>query len=391
MFHRKHVGFKAMSEEQSCVVPLLDLQAEYAPLREQILRAVDDVFSSGRLYRGPEAAAFEEEFAAYCGVSYAVGCSSGTDALILALRACGIGPGDEVITVSHTFIATVAAIVHAGATPVFVDIDPRTYTMDVSQLAATITPRTKAILPVHLYGHPVDMEPPLEVARRYGLVVIEDAAQAHGARYQGQMVGGLGDVGCFSFVFTKNLRAYGDAGMLVTDDGAVAERARRMLDHGRSGKYEHAELGWNARLDEVQAAILRVKLPLLDGWIKRRRAHAAAYGETLRHAGIATPFEAPDVMHVYHQYVIEVDERDRVREDLGERGIETGVHYPIPCHLQQACQALGYVPGDLPVTERSAKRILSLPVFPESTAEQRTRVAEAVLAATTRTRKEQTV
>ena len=380
-----------MGEKRNHVVPLLDLRAEYAPLREQVLRAVDHVLSSGRLYRGPEVAAFETEFATYCGASYAVGCSSGTDALTLALTACEIGPGDEVITVSHTFIATVAAIVHAGAKVVFVDIDPRTYTMDTTQLSAAVTSRTKAILPVHLYGHPVDMEPLLAVARRHGLAVIEDAAQAHGARYRGRPVGDLGDIACFSFVFTKNLRAYGDAGMLVTNDSAMAERARRLLDHGRSGKYEHADLGWNARLDEIQAAILRLKLPLLDGWIDRRRAHATAYDEAFRPAGIATPFESPDVTHVYHQYVIEVDERDRVREELAERGIETGVHYPIPCHLQEACRTLGYGPGDLPDTERSAERILSLPVFPELTMEQRDRVMASVLEVTARTMEEEKV
>ena len=380
-----------MGEEPSRLVPLLDLRAEYAPLRQDILRAVDGVLSSGRFYHGPEVAALEEEFAAYCGASHAAGCSSGTDALTLAIEACDIGPGDEVITVSHTFIATVAAIVHSGATPVFVDIDPLTYTMNVSQLPAAITPRTKAILPVHLYGHPVDMDPLAAIARRHGLAVIEDAAQAHGARYRGRTVGALGDVACFSFVFTKNLRAYGDAGMLVTKDAAIAERARRLLDHGRSGKYEHAVLGWNARLDELQAAILRLKLPLLDGWNDRRRDHAAFYNEVLRPAGVRTPSETPDAAHVYHQYVIEVDERDRVRRELADRGIETGVHYPIPCHLQEACSSLGYGPGDLPETERCAGRILSLPVFPELTENQRDHVVASFLEVTAETREVQTI
>ncbi|OGO50361.1 MAG: erythromycin biosynthesis sensory transduction protein eryC1 [Chloroflexi bacterium RBG_16_68_14] len=371
-----------MGEDGSCVVPLLDLRVEYDPLRERVLAAVDEVLSSGRLYLGPQTEAFEEEFAAYCGASYGVACSSGTDALILALQACGVGPGDEVITVSHTFIATVAAIALVGATPVFVDIHPQTYTMDISQLPAAVTARTKAVLPVHLYGHPVDMGPLLAFTRSRGLTVIEDAAQAHGARERGRPVGGLGDAGCFSFVFTKNLRAYGDAGMLVTSDRAIAERARRLRDHGRSARYEHVEFGWNARIDEVQAAILRLKLPLLDGWIARRRAHARAYDEALGSAGIATPFEAPDVTHVYHQYVVQVDDREAVRAELARRGVETGVHYPIPCHLQEACRGLGYGPGALPVTERCAGRILSLPVYPELTEEQRARVVTSLLEAT---------
>jgi len=368
-----------MGEEERCVVPLLDLRAEYEPLREQVLRAVDDVLSSGQLYLGPQTRAFEEEWAAYCGVAHGVACSSGTDALILALQACGVGPGDEVITVSHTFIATVAAIALVGATPVFVDIDPRTYAMDVSQLPAALTPRTKALVPVHLYGHPVGMDPLLDFARRHGLLVIEDAAQAHGATYRGRRAGGLGDAGCFSFVFTKNLRAYGDAGMLVTNDSAIAERARRLRDHGRSARYEHVEFGWNARIDEIQAAILRLKLPLLDGWIQRRREHARAYNEALASARVATPFEAADAAHVYHQYVVQVDDRDAVRAELASRGIETGVHYPIPCHLQEACRGLGYGPGSLPETERVADRILSLPVYPELTGEQREHVIAALL------------
>lgn len=359
-------------------VPLLDLRAEYAPLRTQVLAAVDQVLSSGQLYHGPHTAALEEEWAALCGVRYGVACSSGTDALVLALQACGIGPGDEVITVAHTFIATVAACALVGATPVFVDIDPVTYTMDVAQVSAALSPRTKAVLPVHLYGHPVDMDPLRVLAQRHGLLVIEDAAQAHGARYRGRLVGGLGDVGCFSFVFTKNVRAYGDAGILVTNDAVVAERARRLRDHGRSDRYEHLELGWNARIDEVQAAILRLKLPLLDGWIAARREHARAYNEALPALGIAPPREAPGAKHVYHQYVIEVDKRDGVRAALAARGVETGVHYPIPCHLQRACWRFGYGPGSLPQTERCAQRVLSLPVYPELSARQRDHVVASL-------------
>lgn len=360
-------------------VPLLDLRAEYQPLRARILAAVDDVFSSGRLYNGPHTVALEDEWAALCGARHGVACSSGADALILALRASGIGPGDEVITVSHTFIATVAAIALIGATPVFVDIDPKTYTINVSQVAAALTPRTKAILPVHLYGHPADMDPLLKLAQQHGLLVVEDAAQAHGARYRGRPVGGLGDVGCFSFVFTKNVRAYGDAGILVTNDDTVAERARRLRDHGRGARYEHVELAWNARIDEVQSAILRLKLPLLDGWTAARRKHAQAYNEVGATAGLKTPWESPEVTHVYHQYVIELHERDDVRSELARRGVETGVHYPIPCHLQEACRRFGYTPGSLPETERCADRVLSLPVYPELTANQRRHVATSLV------------
>jgi dTDP-4-amino-4,6-dideoxygalactose transaminase len=366
-----------MGDEQG--VPLIDLRAEYTALRPQVLAVIDRVLSSGRLYLGPETEAFEAEFAAYCGVSHGVACASGTDALLLALRACGVGPGDEVITVSHTFIATVAAIALAGATPVFVDIDARTYTMDASRLALARSPRTKAVLPVHLYGHPAEMDAIVHFARTHGLAVIEDAAQAHGAVYRGSPVGGLGDVGCFSFVFTKSLRAYGDAGMLVTSDAQIAARARMLRDHGRSARYEHSVLGWNARMDEVQAAILRPKLPLLDGWTSQRRRHARAFTDAFAPAGIATPAEGPDVMHAYHQYVIEVDDRDRVQRELAAHGIETGVHYPIPCHLQEACRQFGYEPGSLPETERAARRVLSLPVYPELTAEQRTYVIESLL------------
>ena len=371
-----------MATRGDSVVPLLDLRSEYAALRQDLLRTVDAVLSSGRLYLGPETEAFETEFAAYCGAAHAVACSSGTDALVLALQACGVGPGDEVITVSHTFIATVAAIVLAGATPVFVDVDPRTYTMDMSQLAAAHTPRTAAILPVHLYGHPASMDPLLAFARARGLLVIEDAAQAHGARYRGRRVGSLGDAACFSFVFTKNLPAYGDAGALVTSDRAVAERARRLRDHGRSARYEHAVFGRNARMDELQAAILRLKLPLLDGRNARRMAHARAYTRALAPAGVATPYVAADVSHVYHQYVIEVEGRDLLREQLARNDVEAGVHYPVPCHLQEACRGLGYRRGALPVTERCAERVLSLPVYPQLTTKQRSRVIALLLAAT---------
>jgi dTDP-4-amino-4,6-dideoxygalactose transaminase len=367
-----------MGTDSGSVVPLLDLRAEYEPLRFEVLAAVDRVFSSGKLYLGPETAAFEEEFAAYCGAAHGVAVSSGTDALLIALQACDIGPGDEVITVSHTFIATVAAIALIGAKPVFVDIDPRTYTVDPELLAAAVTPRTRAILPVHLYGHPAQMDAIEDFAGAHGLAVIEDAAQAHGARYRGRPVGGIGDAGCFSFVFTKNLRAYGDAGIIVTDDTGLAERARRLRDHGRTARYEHATLGWNARIDEVQAAILRLKLPLIDGWAERRREHARAYRDALTRFGVALPFVGDSIDHAYHQYVIQVEGRDDLRARLADRAIETGVHYPIPCHLQSACAGFGFGPGSLPHTEAAAQRVLSLPVYPELSDEQRRMVIECV-------------
>jgi dTDP-4-amino-4,6-dideoxygalactose transaminase len=359
-------------------IPLVDLQAQYRSIRPEIMAAIEEVLENMQLFLGPQSQMFEHEFAEYCGCRFGVGLSTGTDALILALRACDIGPGDEVITVAHTFIATVEAIAQVGATPVFVDIDPDTYTMDWRQLGQVLTPRTKAIIPVHLYGHPVNMQPVLNFAHLHGLRVIEDASQAHGATYQGQRVGGIGDIGCFSFYFSKNLGAYGEAGACVTNDANLAESIRKYRDHGSLIRYQHECIGVNARLDEIQAAILRVKLPYLEQWNAARQTHAKFYSEHLQEIVQAIPLEQPWATHVYYVYVIQVQERDAFRRALEQAGIATGIHYPTPIHLQPACARYGYVTGTLPVTEDVSERIVSLPLYPELTTEQAQMVVNAV-------------
>jgi dTDP-4-amino-4,6-dideoxygalactose transaminase len=367
-----------MSIQTTPTIPLLDLKAEYATVRDPILASIGKVLDSGWFYLGPETQGLEAEWAAYCGTRYGIGVGSGTEAVWLALLAAGIGPGDEVITVSHTFIATVAAIHFTGAKPVFVDIDPATYDMDVSQVEAAITGRTRALLPVHLYGQPVEMAPLMELADRYRLWVIEDACQAHGAEYEGRRAGGLGHIGATSFVFTKNLKAYGDAGAITTQDPEIDRKVRAFRDHGRSGKYEHPSFGMNCRIDEVQAAVVRVKLAHLESWIAARRRNAALLSAGL--AGLewlSTPVEAAGMRHVYHQYVVRTPHRGALAEHLRRQGVSTGIHYPIPCHLQGACAHLGYGPGSLPHTERAADEILSLPVYPELTGAQ----VEAIIAA----------
>src|SRR3989440_4102983 len=287
-------------------IPLVDLQAQYRTIRSEVTAAIEEVLADMQLFLGPQTQAFEQEFAHYCGCRYGVGLSSGTDALALALRACKIGPGDEVITVANTFIATVEAIAMVGARPVFVDIDPATYTMDWRQLEQALTPRTRAIIPVHLYGHPVEMQPVLEFAHAHRLRVIEDASQAHGATYQGQRVGSLGDIGCFSLYYSKNLGAYGEAGICVTDDPTLAERLRVLRDHGSRVRYEHEVLGVNARMDELQAAVLRVKLRYLDTWNAARQAHASGYTEALEGLVETVPVCRPWATHVYYVYVVQV-------------------------------------------------------------------------------------
>jgi dTDP-4-amino-4,6-dideoxygalactose transaminase len=359
-------------------IPLVDLQAQYQMIRDEVRKAIDDVLADMQLFLGPRTQAFEEAFAAYCGCRYGIGVSSGTDALVLALRACGIDPGDEVITVANTFIATVEAIALVGARPVFVDIDPQTYTMDPQQVEAAITGRSRAILPVHLYGHPAEMRPLLTIARAHGLRVIEDASQAHGATYLGQRVGGLGDIGCFSLYYSKNLGAYGEAGICVTNDAALAERMRMLRDHGSRRRYHHEILGSNARMDELQAAILLVKLRYLEPWNAARQAHASAYNQALSAVVEAIPTVKPWAGHVYCYYVIQVAQRDRFRRLLEEEGISTNIHYPTPIHLQPACAYLGYQRGSLPVTEAAAARIVSLPMYPELSERQIARVIEAV-------------
>jgi dTDP-4-amino-4,6-dideoxygalactose transaminase len=359
-------------------IPLVDLSAQYQALQPQLMTALAEVLTSMQLFLGPQARAFEQEFAAYCGAQQAVGCASGTDALLLALRACEIGPGQEVITVANTFIATVEAIALVGATPVFVEIDPHTYTMDCSQLEQALTARTRAIVPVHLYGHPADMQPLLAFARAHGLRVIEDASQAHGATYQGWRVGSLGDIGCFSLYYSKNLGAYGEAGICVSSSPQLAERLRLLRDHGSRERYRHELLGTNSRLDELQAAILRVKLPHLDAWNAARQRHAQAYSEQLQGVVEQVPLVRDGHSHVFYAYVVQVRARQQVRQALAQAGIATGVHYPLPLHLQPACAAYGYRRGQLPVTEATAERIVSLPMYPELRPEQIQRVVDAV-------------
>src|SRR5947209_12837276 len=326
-------------------IPLVDLQAQYRTIQHEVMAAIEQVLADMQLFLGPQTQAFEQEFAHYCHCRYGVSLSNGTDALALALRACKIGPGDEVITVANTFIATVEAIAIVGATPIFVDIDPATYMMDWRQLDQALTSRTRAIIPVHLYGHPVEMQPLLEFAQAHGLRVIEDASQAHGATYQGRRVGSFGDIGCFSFYCSKNLGAYGEAGICVTNDSDLAESLRILRDHGSRVRYQHEVLGVNARMDEMQAAILRVKLTYLDRWNEARQAHARMYNEQLQGVVDKLPVVHPESTHVYYVYVVQVQERDRFRQMLEQVGIATGIHYPLPLHLQAACAQYGYTHG----------------------------------------------
>lgn len=360
-------------------IPFVDLKIQYQPLKDQIQAAWDEALGSMRLFLGPNVQGFEKEFGAYLGVSDAIGVSDGTTALHLALRACGIGPGDEVITVSHTFIATAEAILLAGARPVFVDVDPVTYTMDASQIEERITPKTRAILPVHLYGQCADMDAILEIAGRHGLAVIEDACQAHGASYKGRKAGSMGTLAAFSFYFSKNLGAYGEGGMVTTNDPALAHKVRMMRDHGSEKRYYHEMLGWNGRLDELQAAVLRAKLPHLDQWNSQRRQAASFYQQALAGSGIVTPEEGPGNYHVYHLYVVRSAQREALRSRLIEQNIGTGIHYPVPIHLQKAFAEYGLAQGSLPVTEKIVAEILSLPIYPELTLAQAGRVVEEIL------------
>jgi dTDP-4-amino-4,6-dideoxygalactose transaminase len=349
----------------SVSIPAVDLAGQYRALRTEIDAAVNRVLAGGWYILGEETRAFEAEFAAYVGAEHGVGVASGTDALILALRAVGVGAGDEVITVSHTAVATVAAVEQAGARPVLVDIDPATFTIDPAQVEAAISSRTRAIVPVHLYGHPADMDPILAVARQHDLAVVEDCAQAHGARYRGRPVGSLGDVAAFSFYPTKNLGAAGDGGMVVTNRADVAEQLRLLRQYGWARRYVSQVKGSNSRLDELQAAILRVKLRHLDEWNERRRELAARYAALLRETDLVLPRAVGDVTHVYHLYVVRAQERDALLAHLHERGIGAQVHYPVPVHLQPAYADLGLGPGSLPETERVAAEVLSLPLYPE--------------------------
>ena len=368
-------------------LPMVDLKAQYGRIRTDVDAAVMRVIASTQFIKGEECQRFEEEFAAYCGTKFACGVANGTDALTIALRAYGIGPGDEVVTVANTFIATGEAILLNGATPVFIDVDPVTYTMDPACLEGAITKRTKLILPVHLYGHPADMQPILEIAARHGLPVLEDAAKAHGAELAGRRVGSLGHAACFSFYPGKNLGAYGDAGAVVSNDAAFLEKLRRIANHGGgTNKYDNVELGTNSRLDTLQAAVLRVKLRHLDTWNAERRALAAAYTESLTGLpGAVLPRERDGARSAWHLYTIRVPDRDGLQRHLREHGIATAVHYPRPIHLQPAMAAAGGKAGDLPVSEQLSREVLCLPLYPELPRDGVTRVASEVRAWLART------
>jgi dTDP-4-amino-4,6-dideoxygalactose transaminase len=359
-------------------IPLLDLKAQYHSIKPQIDAAIAGVLESSQFVLGAEVAAFEEEFAAYCGTSECIAVNSGTSALHLALLAAGVGPGDEVITVPFTFIASVAAIGYVGARPVLLDIDPSSFTIDPGAIENAITARTKAILPVHLYGQPADMDPLMEVARRHGLVVIEDAAQAHGAKYRGVPVGGIGDLACFSFYPGKNLGAYGEGGAVTTGNVEFASTIRMLRDWGQDRKYHHVLRGFNYRMEGLQGAILRVKLRHLEQWTEARRAGAARYNELLADSGVETPKEMPWARHVYHIYTLRSHNRDGLQVALQAEGIQTGVHYPVPVHLQPVYADLGYGRGAFPHAEVAASQVLSLPLYPELSPETLAEVAAAV-------------
>ena len=371
-------GFELNQTEMENV-PYLDLRAQYRPLRNEVLSALEEICESTSFAQGPATSEFEAKFEAYSGVDHCVSLNSGTSALHLALRCLDIGPGDEVVTVSMSFIATAWAITYVGATPVFVDIDPIRRTLNPDNLEAAITPRTKAIIPVHLYGMPAEMDRIMAIADRHGIPVIEDAAQAHGAKYRNKRVGQFGQIACFSFYPGKNLGAYGEGGALVTNDASVARRARSLRDHAQSQKYLHDEIGYNYRMDSFQGAVLAIKLKYLDEWNTARNEVAQLYTELLKDSSYRLPANLPDSECVWHCYIIETPGRDRVRSALQDVGIQSAVHYPVPIHLQKAYAHLGYRTGDLPVTEGLCERCLSLPIYPELSKEKISRVASALL------------
>lgn len=360
------------------MIPYLDLKTQYHAIKDEIDAAVLRVLESTQFILGEEVAAFEREFSTYCHASESVGVNSGTSALHLALLAAGIGPGDEVITTPFTFVATVAAIRYAGATPVFVDIEPDYFTIDTAKVEAAITPRTRAIIPVHLYGQPADMNPILEIARRRGITVIEDAAQAHGSEYYGRRCGSLAETAAFSFYPGKNLGAYGEGGAITTTRHDVAGTCRVLRDWGQEKRYEHRLKGFNYRMDGIQGAVLRVKLRHLEAWTEQRRQVARWYADALDPESVRLPKERPGCRHVYHVYVVRSAEREGLRDALARVGIQTGIHYPIPVHLQPAHSDLGHRPGDFPIAETVAREVLSLPIFPEMTREQVQAVGAAV-------------
>jgi dTDP-4-amino-4,6-dideoxygalactose transaminase len=361
------------------MIPFLDLKAQYATIKDEIEPAVLNVLASGQYVLGSEVARLEEEFAAYCGARHAIAVNTGTSALHLALLAADVGPGDEVVTVPFTFVATAAAICYAGARPVFVDVEPTTLTMDPAKLEEAITPRTKAIVPVHLYGQMADMDAIRAIADQYGIPVIEDACQAHGAEYRGRRAGSIGISGCFSFYPGKNLGACGEGGMIVTNDDDHARMTRMLRDWGQGERYHHLVKGFNYRMDAIQGAILRVKLRHLDAWTEARRAHAAHYSSLLAGSTqVGIPLEAIGRRHVYHVYAVRSRDRSGLQRALSAEGVQSGLHYPIPVHLQKAYAELGHRTGDFPVSEAAAREVLSLPIYPEMTAQQVRHVVAAV-------------
>jgi dTDP-4-amino-4,6-dideoxygalactose transaminase len=362
------------------MVPFVDLKAQYLSIKPEIDSAIQGILDTCQFTLGKEVIAFEEEFAAYSGSSIGCGVNSGTSALHLALLAAGVGPGDEVITVPFTFVATVSAIHYTGAKTVFVDVDPKTFTMSPDAIERAITPRTKAIMPVHLYGQPADMDPILAIARKHGLIVIEDAAQAHGAEYKGRRVGSLGDLACFSFYPGKNLGAYGEAGMVVTSNPEFARTIRMLRDWGAEKKYHHVLKGYNYRMEGIQGAVLRVKLRHLESWTEARRTAAKRYDELLSSTPFNMPFVRDDVRHVFHVYAIRVQKRAELQAWLSSHDIQSGIHYPIPVHLLPAFADLGYKIGDFPNAEGAASEVLSLPMYPELTADNQQRVVSALSA-----------
>lgn len=360
------------------MIPMVDLKRQYARLKTDIDRAVGNALEQTQFILGPNVAALEKEVAAYHNLPFAVGCANGTDALLLALRACGIGSGDEVITTPFTFIATAEVVAQVHARPVFVDICPDTFNIDPDQIAAKITAKTKAIIPVHLFGHPADMAPIMDIARKYHLKVIEDCAQAFGARYQGQIVGTFGDAGCFSFFPSKNLGCYGDGGMVITRDETMAAKIKMLRNHGSAVRYYHSEVGYNSRLDEIQAAILRVKLTEIDKVNEARRANAAAYCQALAGKDILLPSERPGCKHVYHQFTLRVKNRQAVADALAASEIASAVYYPVPLHQQEVFLRMYGRQDSLNISETCAREVLSLPMFPELSLEEIKRITDVI-------------
>ncbi len=360
------------------MISLVDLTAQYHSIKKEIDAAVLSTLESGHFILGPQVVKFEESIAAYLGVQHAVGLASGTDALVIALRALNIGEGDEVIIPAYTFFATAGTVMSVGAKPVIVDVDPQSYEVDITKIEAAITPKTKAIIPVHLYGHPAEMDPIMEIAHKHGLKVIEDNAQGFGAEYLGKKTGSFGDIGCLSFFPTKNLGAYGDGGAVVTNDPALAEQMRMLRAHGWKKKYYSEMVGYNSRLDAMQAAILQAKFPYLDAWNEKRRELSNRYTEHLAPLGVVTPVEREWAKHVYHLYIIRSEKRDELQAFLKQKGIASEVYYPLPPHLSMPCRKFGYKEGDFPHAEKAAKETLALPLYPELSLEQQDEVIAAM-------------